>query len=446
MSKKVRQAKNAKSDLKLRRYLIAIPFIAFIIKLFIISNIATGSWPGADGENYVAGVIGLTKEGFFSTEPKLSFWPAGYPILMWPFAEINSSNFFYFISVLQSILFGYSTFFMTREMSRSALRSLALPVTLIITLNPTLSLNSLSVGYESPIAACFMMVIGFALRVHRNSEVSPNFKLNSGLWLASWLSLAIFMQPRFLLVGFFLLTLIFFKLGNRKLRLKFISVSVLILLLGPAILIVRNNQVKGTPTISTNLGVTMAIGAGPETTGSYIHEGPEVPCDPVSKNEIVTDNQRVVCVIKWYSTNPAKTVKLAFNKSLYFWSPWSGPLADGTMARNPWLKISPAYTISKNQDGSDLVLGPFGRLISYLWIIGQVFFLAFGFISLRRRGGIERDFARLLIAPVLISWIISLGTIGDHRFRIPTMSLSLALQVAGAVAITNRISKATSRS
>jgi hypothetical protein len=113
------------------------------------------------------------------------------------------------------------------------------------------------------------------------------------------------------------------------------------------------------------------------------------------------------------------------------------------MARNPWLKISPAYTTTKNQEGSDLVLGPFGRTISYLWIIGQVFFLVLGFLALRRRGKFEGDFAWLLIMPVLISWLISIGTIGDHRFRLPTMSLSLILQVVGLLAVSKRISKAT---
>jgi hypothetical protein len=48
-------------------------------------------------------------------------------------------------------------------------------------------------------------------------------------------------------------------------------------------------------------------------------------------------------------------------------------------------------------------------------------------------------FARVLITPVLISWLLALGTIGDHRFRIPTMSMSLVLQLAAVLAIRKKL-------
>jgi len=41
---------------------------------------------GADAENYFSGLEGLVSDGFFSTATNLHYWPAGYPILMWPFA------------------------------------------------------------------------------------------------------------------------------------------------------------------------------------------------------------------------------------------------------------------------------------------------------------------------------------------------------------------------
>jgi hypothetical protein len=110
------------------------------------------------------------------------------------------------------------------------------------------------------------------------------------------------------------------------------------------------------------------------------------------------------------------------------------------MARNPWLKISPVQQVGKsNQDGQGLVFGPIGVGISYLWIIGQVLFLALGYRALRKLGGNETFFARVLITPVLISWLLALGTIGDHRFRVPTMSMSLALQVAAFLAIRKKL-------
>jgi hypothetical protein len=112
------------------------------------------------------------------------------------------------------------------------------------------------------------------------------------------------------------------------------------------------------------------------------------------------------------------------------------------MARNPWLKISPAQQIGKSdQNGRDLVFGPLGITISYLWIIGQVYFLYLGYRSLRKLGSDELFFARVLITPVLVSWLLALGTIGDHRFRVPTMSMSLTLQVIAILTIRKKLNE-----
>jgi hypothetical protein len=94
---------------------------------------------------------------------------------------------------------------------------------------------------------------------------------------------------------------------------------------------------------------------------------------------------------------------------------------------------------SSNQEGQGLVFGGLGVVISYLWIIGQVLFLFLGYRSLRKLGRDELFFARVLITPVLVSWLLALGTIGDHRFRVPTMSMSLALQVIAFLAIRKKI-------
>jgi hypothetical protein len=112
------------------------------------------------------------------------------------------------------------------------------------------------------------------------------------------------------------------------------------------------------------------------------------------------------------------------------------------MARNPWLKISPAKSITNNIDGARLVTGPVGVLVSYLWIIGQIFFLFWGFMAVRKISSQARIIANLLLLPVVLSWLISIGTIGDHRFRIPTMSLSLILQGAGFLALRKKLTKA----
>jgi hypothetical protein len=70
-----------------------------------------------------------------------------------------------------------------------------------------------------------------------------------------------------------------------------------------------------------------------------------------------------------------------------------------------------------------------------------MFFLFMGYRTLRKLGQDEKFLARIVIAPVLLSWLISIGTIGDHRFRIPTMSMSIFLQVVAFLAIRKKLNE-----
>jgi hypothetical protein len=284
-----------------------------------------------------------------------------------------------------------------------------------------------------------MMVLGVTLA----SKLNPNnSQYKFALYAGAWIALASLMQPRYLLAGAVILIIWGSTFIPRKMGIGLIAVAIAVTSLAPALLIARNAVAIDKTTISTNLGVTMAIGAGDKTKGGYGRTGPEVPCSPKVPGATVTDNDKVKCVLKWYLTNPLKTAKLAFYKSEFFWSPWSGPLANGTMARNPWLKISPTKDLQNSQSGAELVMGNFGKLISWLWIIGQIGFLFYGFMALRKIDPITKLLANASMAAVVISWLISIGTIGDHRFRLPTMSLSLLLQVAAIWKIKQMVSKA----
>ena len=434
-----KSAKKEISDSKLHKYLIAIPLIALAIKFITMGNIQAGIWLGADGENYLKGRDGLGKDGFFSKEGLLAYWPAGYPLLMWPFAVIAKPIFFYLISVIQSVFFAYATYFFTTKMAKSSLKNFAFWTSIIISFNPTLSLSSMAVGYEAPIAACFMMIAGI-IWANTNPVFDKKFWLNVA-YVGFWFSLATFMQPRFLLIAIIIAVLWALKVASTKNRIRIVALVTSIMMVAPAIMIFRNIEVIDKATISTNLGVTMRIGAGPETSGGYMRSGPEVPCEPKSPGAAVSDNDIVVCVLKWYLTNPLDTVRLSINKAILFWSPWDGPLSvNGTMARNPWLQISPVNKIVKSSaDGQGLVFGFIGNAISWLWLVGQVLILFFGYRSLRKFGPDEKFFAQVLITPVLVSWLLALGTIGDHRFRVPTMSMSLALQVIAILAIRKKL-------
>ena len=428
-----------KAELKRRRYLIAIPVVAFVIKLITMGNIQGGGWLGADGENYFKGVDGLYADGFFSKAEILNYWPAGYPILLWLLVLISASKFVYLISFVQSIFFAYATYYMTKNISKTSVSWLAVPASLFITFNPTLSLSTLAVGYEAPVASCFMMMLGVIL----SGKINPNKSQHKyAIFAGAWIALASLMQPRYLLAGTVVLAIWGLTFIPRKSGIKFIALAIAVMTLAPALLITRNAVAIDKRSISTNLGVTMAIGAGDETKGGYGRTGPGVPCTPKMPGATVTDNDQVKCVLKWYLTNPLKSAKLAFYKSEFFWSPWSGPIANGTMARNPWLKISPTIDLQKSQSGAQLVMGNFGMLVSWLWIICQIGFLIYGFVSLRKIDPITKLLANASMAAVVISWLISIGTIGDHRFRLPTMSLSLLLQVAAIWKLKKKVSKA----
>ncbi len=423
------------SDSKFHKYLIAIPLIALAIKFIIMANLQYGIWAGADGENYIVGVEGLLKEGFFSSETKLSYWPAGYPILLWPIAILSTAKFNYLLSFIQSIFFAFSTYFFTNKLRKSSFKFLSIWGSLMISFNPTLSLSSMTIGYEAPIAACFMMIAGI-IWANINPTYDKKFWLNV-VFVGGWFALATFMQPRFLLIA--IITAVFWalKVVGKKNRIGVAALVIAIMMVAPAIMIFRNIEVIDRATISTNLGVTMRIGAGPETSGGYVRNGPEVPCEPEFPTTTVSDNDLVICVLKWYAANPIDTSRLFANKAVLFWAPWSGPLSyDGTMARNPWLLISPIQKMSTGTaSGQKLVSGIFGSILSYIWLFGQVVLLIIGYRSLRKIGPDEKFFASIAMVPVVLSWLIAIGTIGDHRFRLPTMSMSLFLQLAGILAV-----------
>ena len=175
----------------------------------------------------------------------------------------------------------------------------------------------------------------------------------------------------------------------------------------------------------------MNLGAGDKATGGYNSKDKGVDCNIENR----TDNDLVKCVLKWYVKNPSKSLKLFYNKSIYFWSPWFGPEANGTMARNPWLKISPLKNITSTQEGVDLVYGGFGKLLSWIWLLSGIALLLNGFKFLWQQKSLERFIASLAMIAILTNWLISLISIGDHRFRIPIMGMSLFLQAIGIKAL-----------
>ena len=413
----------------------------FVIKLGIIFRIEgmnvgfddgvyflDGAWLGADGDNYLVGYNALVREGIFSPESILNYWPAGYPLLIFFLSILGKSWVLTTLSIVQSLIFSYAVYFFAKQLSNTRLKKFAYLTLLLILFNPTLSLSSIVVGYESLTASGLLLCIGLVIRsfVEKDNKKFVRYLIISSA-IFGFLS---FVQPRLLLTGILINLLWIFVWKGFKAGALMIAMSLAITLFLPATLVYRNNQAIGINSISTNLGVTMNIGAGDNATGGIMRKDYGVECD-LSGTSLQQDNQRVRCVLNWYLSNPVKAVELFYNKSIYFWSPWYGPVGNGTMARNPWLTINPLKNIASTQDGFNLVNGGFGKVISWLWLLGGIALLLYGYLTLWRQNSLERFMGNLAMVPIATNWLISLLTIGDHRFRIPIMGLSLFLQAIG---------------
>jgi len=419
----------------------------FVIKLIIIFSISAGNiniftkpylvdgaWLGADGENYLSGFNALLRDGIFSKESVLSYWPAGYPLIILLLSILGKSWVLTTLSITQSLIFSFSVYLFASQLARTRLKKYAYLVFLLIILNPTLSLSSIVVGYESLTASGFLIAAGLIIKdfiEKDNNKFKKYLLINSIIF-----GVLTFVQPRLILSGILINFVWILIRKGVKAGSLLLAASLLISLFFPATLIYRNHQANGINNVSTNLGTTMNLGAGDKATGGYKSEEKGVTCANPS------DNALVKCVLNWYVSNPTKAAKLFYNKTLYFWSPWFGPEANGTMARNPWLKINPIKNGIKTQQNYDAVYGPLGKLVSWLWILGQLALLFSGLIWLWKMGGTERLISKLAGAPVLLGWLVSMGTIGDHRFRIPQMGLSLFLQVAGFIFWKRKFTKA----
>ena len=413
----------------------------FVIKLGIIFRIEgmnvgfddgvyflDGAWLGADGDNYLVGYNALVREGIFSPESILNYWPAGYPLLIFFLSILGKSWVLTTLSIVQSLIFSYAVYFFAKQLSNTRLKKFAYLTLLLILFNPTLSLSSIVVGYESLTASGLLLCIGLVIRsfVEKDNKKFVRYLIISSA-IFGFLS---FVQPRLLLTGILINLLWIFVWKGFKAGALMLAMSLAITLFLPATLVYRNNQAIGINSISTNLGVTMNIGAGDNATGGIMRKDYGVECD-LSGTSLQQDNQRVRCVLNWYLSNPVKAVELFYNKSIYFWSPWYGPVGNGTMARNPWLTINPLKNIASTHDGFNLVNGGFGKVLSWLWLLGGLALLLYGYFTLWRQNSLERFMGNLAMVPIATNWLITLLTIGDHRFRIPIMGLSLFLQAIG---------------
>ena len=440
MASKTKRARMAPAR-NLSKTLLYWAIAVFVIKLMIIFNIQGGNieisgrplfldgiWLGSDGENYLTGYEGLLGEGVFSKLGILNYFPAGYPLVIFLLSVLGKSWVLTTLSILQSAIFSFAVYFFALQLIKTRVTNYSYLVFVIIILNPTLSLTTIWLGYESLTASGFLIAIGLVIKdlVEKNDGKFIRYLLINSM-IFGFLS---FLQPRLIVSGVLInLYWIVLRKGVKAGSLLIIF-ALVVTLVFPATLIYRNNRATGINSISNNLGVTMNIGAGDAATGGYMNSGFGVPCK-LTGTPSQQDNQRVKCVLDWYASNPIKAIKLFYNKSVYFWSPWFGPLANGTMSRNPWIGISPIRDMHQGLVEPKVVYGAIGKLISWVWLISSVLLMLYGYLILRRQKSAERVIGNIAMVVISINWIVSLFSIGDHRFRVPIMGLSLFLQAIG---------------
>lgn len=425
------------------RTLLAIPLIALIFKMFIILRIPAIAWPsvdpnlyrldkfwmGADGENYVTGLTGLFADGIFSDVQRLTYFPAGYPILIYFVAFFSQSWSLPIIAFLQTLLYAGASIYFVHQLTRTRLAKFAWFVALILAFNPTLSFNSYAIGYESLVAS--LLLISFGLLIQDYQKSNSKFISREIILVALLLGLTSFVQPRMVATAFLIFILWALATRAKVAALGLVVISMVITLFFPASLYIRNVVARDVPAVSTNLGTTIFIGIGPDATGGYNGSYNGVPCPEAVGTEAEVDNAKVRCAIKWYLANPGRSLELAAKKAVFYWSPWFGPVANGTMARNPWNQNHPLKSTAQNQQGYDLIFGTTGKVISWLWLLSTIGFMFFGFWILWRANGLERLLGVTSLAVIIVNMLVSMVTIGDHRFRLPVAGLSLFLQGIG---------------
>jgi hypothetical protein len=197
----------------------------------------------------------------------------------------------------------------------------------------------------------------------------------------------------------------------------------------------RNEIATGNLISQSSLGNLAIMGAGPNATGTYTNKDTGIVCDVEGLDATLSSNKKLMCAINWYKNNPGQGLLLLWKKSYFLWSPWFGPLADGTMARNPYMNFHPVKVGITTQSQLDFVMGLPGQLVSWILIFGSWFLLILGFRAAFKLGGLERVIGNISLMIILSSWLSVLIVQGDHRYRIPFMPFSLFLQFYGYKAL-----------
>ncbi len=423
------------------RFVLTITLVKFII-IFNIEPISqyysAGAWLGSDTDGYLQGAKSIATEGFFSKSGFLSYYAPGYPIFIWIVETFFGSKTFLVISILQTIFYSFSIYLLAKQIFLLGLRKVAVSFILLALLNPMLSLSSMQLGYESLVASLISIILALLIKEYQYLEKK---KMSYRIILVSLLmGISIWLAPRMILTN--LIVLIFYAFYSKnKSSLVAALCGICIVITFQLSIFARNYIAIGSFTSQTSLGNLALMGAGPLATGTYVNGPTGVSCLTKSENEASQSTEKFKCAVKWYAENPFQGTQLLWKKSYHLWSPWFGPLAGGTNALHPYYQsFHPIKSNITSQQQIDLIFGPIGKIISWLWIIGGWILLVLGFMYLWSKQERARTAGLLSILLICLNWISALITIGDSRYRIPLMSVSLLLQIIGLSELIRKLS------
>lgn len=368
---------------------------------------------GSDARTYLNAAQVLAVDGPLADAPRLPYWPAGYPALIAQAYRLFGLEAHWAIQVVQILLLGVASWCAYRLISGVFDTATALLAMMLLAMHPALLAASSAIMYESSLGSFLTIAVYLVWLAAGRPRGGMHHIALAGLALAA----AAALQPKVMLAA----VLVAGWLWWRQRRAITVAVLVMVASLGPLALVARTHVTDDRLAVSANLGTTMGIGFNDHATGGYVTETPQPPCEH-QEDMFDRDRALVRCSVRWAASHPLRTAALTVRKAMFYWSPMAGPLS----ARGTWYH---SFRYQRLLPGSVERTGAFqtfDEVTSNLWTVVTVALVAAG-IWLGVRDRRTRSGTMLLSLPVLAFLVVSLGTIGDARFRLPTSLLLTGL-------------------
>jgi hypothetical protein len=324
---------------------------------------------GPDANVYAKAPLDFVKYGFWSSLIEGgSFYPLGYPVALWPLAEVGGTKWIMLSQVIQ-ILASISTVYFIYRISQMFLNNeISKIVSFVFLLGPAFIPMSGQAMYEPTLMFAFYLYLYLILKVQ--NEPRSSYALACSGLLAGY---AAVIHPRVIPWIFIVQIILLGKLGLKR------SFSFFSLFLAPIILFLFRNKTAHDLWTLSEAGGYWAYVISLGSLGTFF------------KNGI------------W--------------NAIYFWSPYSGDAKRGTWYHNFTL-YHEIKTITQSTTFVILIATIFALVSIIAWLLGSVLIIK----SKMLIGSI------ILYVP-LIAWATDFLTIGDSRHRLTVVPLLLIGQV-----------------